>query len=336
VAASTRLLRGEADMLEVLRPETIQEVQRQEALKLVPYPSLTYGFMLLNLRDPANPSRPHPVFGDRATRRALTMAVDRERAVQSVFDSLAYVAKGPFSRAISTADTTLDEIPFDLEGARRLLDSLGWRDGNGDGVRERGGHPLAFTIATPSSSRPRVNFALVLQEQLRQAGARVTIDEMEFNAFLERQRSQRFDAAMVALYADPSPSGIRQHWTTKRPGQEAGSNAGSYSNPTVDVLVDSALMSADAARTKALFKRIYQTIVDDAPAIWLYENRMVAGMHDRIRPTGMRADGWWAHLADWSIPPDERIARDRTPPRPGGREGGPDSAADSARAAAMR
>ena len=310
-AATTRLFAGEADLYEVMNPASIQELKKHDHLKLVPYPSLAYGFLLFNMRDPKRPTRPHPVLGDVGTRRALSMAVDRERMVRNVFDSLATVGLGPFALAMSTADTTIRQIPYDTAGARRLLDSLGWRDRNGDGVRERNGQPLEISILVPSSSRPRNSFAVLIQEQLAQVGARVEIEPLEFVPFLERQRNKQFDAAVVALSSDPSPSGIRQHWGTPGPGEASGTNGGSYSNPLVDALIDSALTTRDFAAEKAYFKRAYQAVVDDAPAIWLYNPRLAAGMHRRIQPAGLRADGWHANLADWTIPTDQRIDRDR-------------------------
>ena len=310
-AAITRLYTAEADVYEVLRPETIVELRKHEHLKMVPYPSLAYGFMVFNLRDPQRTSRPHPVLGDVRTRRALSMAVDRERLIQNVFGSMAMVAKGPFPSALSTADTTLEQIPFDTVGARRMLDSLGWRDPDGDGVRERNGRPLAFSILVPSSSKPRVDLAVLMQEQLAKVGARVTIDQLEFVQFLERQNAKRFDAAMVTMYSDPSPSSIRQNWGSPRGGEGSNSNSGSYSNPTVDALIDSALTTMDFATEKAYFRRAYQAMIDDAPAIWLFNPKMAAGVHTRVEPATLRADGWHVNLADWTIAPDKRIDRDR-------------------------
>jgi hypothetical protein len=57
-------------------------------------------------------------------------------------------------------------------------------------------------------------------------------------------------------------------------------------------------------------------LVDDAPAVFLYDNLTVAGVHKRLRPVDMRASAWWFGLADWSIPPGERIERDRIGLRP--------------------
>jgi peptide/nickel transport system substrate-binding protein len=69
------------------------------------------------------------------------------------------------------------------------------------------------------------------------------------------------------------------------------------------------------ADRRAHFTRAYQTIIDDAPAIWFAEPKRIMAVHRRIRTTGTRADAWWANVADWNIPASERIARDRAAPR---------------------
>src|SRR6185503_3699936 len=143
--AVTKFLSGEADFFEQIRPENLPEVAKHPELRVKQYRGLGYVFAQFNLRDPANHSRPHPIFGNRELRRALTMATDRATIVRSVFDSLALPALGPTVRAYPTTDPNLTQIPFDLPRARQILDSLGWRDANGDGVRERNGRPLRFS-----------------------------------------------------------------------------------------------------------------------------------------------------------------------------------------------
>ena len=309
-AAVAKLWAGEADLFETLRPEAIAELSKYPDVKLVPYPSLAYGYLGFNLREPGSRTRAHPILGDRNLRRALSMAVNRDAVVKNVFDSLAYVGRGPFVRAL-TGDVQVQQIGHDLAGAQRLLDSLGWRDANGDGIREKNGRPLKFSMLVPTSSAVRQRMAVLLQEQLRQAGVDAEVEALEFNAFIERQRARRFDSYFGAWNVDPAPGSIRQSWTSTGITGDEGSNFGSYSNPRFDALVDSALGARDAGKAREYYQRAYQTIVDDAPALWVYEPRFFAGAHKRLRPVGLRADGWWGSLADWTIPENERIPRDR-------------------------
>jgi len=58
-------------------------------------------------------------------------------------------------------------------------------------------------------------------------------------------------------------------------------------------------------------RRAFQIQIADAPGVWLYDIATVGALQNRIHPATLRPDGWWLHLGDWSIPPNERNARDR-------------------------
>jgi peptide/nickel transport system substrate-binding protein len=311
--AVTRFLSGGTDFFEALRPENLPEVAKHPELRLKPYRGLAYIFAQFNLRDPANHARPHPIFGNRELRRALTMATDRANLVRSVYDSLANPALGPTVRAYPTTDPNLAQIPFDLARARQILDSLGWRDANGDGIRERNGRPLQFSLAVPNTSKPRVQLAVLLQEQLRQAGVKVDVEQLDFPTLIERERKRAFDAAIGQWSTQPSPGSIRGTWGTAGSRASSGSNYSSYENPVFDANVDSALASFNPAARKAYFTKAYETIIQDAPAIWLAEPLPTVGYHSRLQLAPLRSDAWWAHIADWWIPSDKRIPRDNAP-----------------------
>ena len=304
----TRLFAGEVDVLDQLRPEVLQELPKHPDVRVVRYAGLDYAFMQMNLQD-RKAARPHPVFADRQVRRALTMALDRATMVRSVLDSLGAPAIGPVTRALSVADTTIPQLPFDTARAAATLDSAGWTLPSGKATREKGGRPLAFTLLVPGTSKNRIAFAVLIQEQLRRLGVQVELEQVDFNTFLQREATRDFDAVLGAWHTDPTPAGVRQTWGSA--GASAnGSNYGMYRSAEFDMHLDSALTSFDADRAKEHFHAAYRTIIEDAPAVWLYETRPTLGVHKRIRMTGIRADAWWAAMGDWSIPAGERLPRD--------------------------
>ena len=178
-----------------------------------------------------------------------------------------------------------------------------------DSIRRRNGRPLEFTLTVPGSSRNRVNMSLIVQNQLKQVGAKMNIDKVEFAAFIDRETRHRFDAMMGGWHVEASPAGIRQTWSSAG-AHAGGSNYGSYSNPTFDAQADSALSAMTLPERRELFKHAYQTIIDDAPAIWLAEPKSSVAIHKRIRTPALRPDAWWSSVAEWWVPPAERIARD--------------------------
>jgi peptide/nickel transport system substrate-binding protein len=297
-AAALRVLAGEADVLEAVRGDVVQKVAKSERVRGQPYGSLDYGYLVFNQRDAKAKSRPNALFADRAVRVALSHAIDRAAVVQNALDAQGEVALGPVTRAQATADTSLHAPAFDLAAAGQALDAAGWRVDPRDGVRRRDGKPLAFSLLVPSSSSTRMRLAVLLQAQFKAAGAQVELEPVDGPTFVERVTKGKFDAALNVWRTDPSPAGLRQSWGTPR-GDDVGANFGRYANAAFDAVVDSATGEFSPARRQALFRRAYQIVLADAPAIWLYEPRNLAAVSRRVQPVGMRADAWWAHLADW-------------------------------------
>jgi peptide/nickel transport system substrate-binding protein len=299
--ALTRFLSGETDFFESLRPENIPEVQKHPNLRVTTYRGRVYLFAQFNLRDPANHARPHPIFGNRELRRALTMATDRAAIVRSVYDTLALPALGPTVRAYPTTDPNLEQIPFDTARARQILDSLGWRVAGSDGMRSRKGRSLQFTLSVPNTSKVRIQMAVLIQEQLRQAGVKVDVEQLDFPVLVEKERKRTFDAAMGQWNTQPSPGAARGSWGTAGSRASSGTNYGSYENRVFDAYVDSALASFDPAARKSYFTKAYETIIADAPAIWLAEPRPTVGYNARLHLAPLRSDAWWAHIPDWWV-----------------------------------
>jgi peptide/nickel transport system substrate-binding protein len=301
--AVQRVMTGESDFIERVGAEDARSAAANPDLQVVEAGSMSYGYVIFNLRDGDSDS-PHPIFGEREVRRALTRAVDRKALVANVFDTLGRVSLGPFVRLQWSADTTLRQIAFDRAAAIRTLDSLGWREGD-DGIRERGGRELAFTIISPASSTARQRAAVVLQEQWRLVGARVTAEVLDNKAWLDQSRAHRFDATMMMLNADPSPSGIRQSWTAEGATIASGFNVGRYSNMLVDRDLDAAATTAVIDSARAHYRQAYQTLLDDAPAIWIFEPLIVALANRRLDLGTLRPDAWWSSIPSWRVTSDD-------------------------------
>lgn len=308
-AALGRFFSGDADFFEQLRAEHLPRLEGDSVRRAVRYPSFQYGYLAFNLVDPGQPSRPHPIFGDRAVRRALTMAVDRQAMLRNVFDTIGIPLHGPFPSTLAIADTTLPQIPYDTARARAVLDSAGWLAGT-DGIRVKNGRRLEFGLLSPNSSAVRHQYAVLLQAAFRRVGAAVRLEETDFPAYIAKQGAHGFDTELAVYLTDPSPSGLKQSWSTAGIARD-GSNFPSYSNPAVDALLDSTTAAFDPLRTRAYARRAMETIIEDAPGIWLYQPPTIAGIARRIHTTPMRPDGFWSGMADWWIPAAERTTRDK-------------------------
>ena len=312
--AVTRFFAGDADLFENVKSDQFARFVGDTVRRLQRYPTLAYSTVSMNMKDPKALGQLHPVFGDRAVRRALSMAVDRRAMLRNVFDTIGVPLFGPFPRAVAVADTTLPQLPFDTVKAKALLDSAGWTVGP-DGVRVKNGRRLEFTISVPNSSALRKQYVVLLQDAFRKVGAAATPDISDYATFVSKLANHAFDAQINSYVTDPDVSGFKQSWSTAGIGKDGG-NSGSYSNPVVDAMLDSATSTFDPARTRAYARRAFETIIEDAPGIWLYESAGVMGLDKRIHTAVLRADGYWSGLADWWIPSSQRSPRDKIGLRP--------------------
>lgn len=295
-AATLRVLAGEADVLEAVRGDGYTRAKAAQSLQTISYGSLDYAFLAFNFARTRGPAR--GLFTDRALRVALSQSINRRSIVGNALDSLGQVALGPFTRSEPLVDSSMRQITFDSAAAARALDSLGWRVDANTGMRSHGGRALRFDVLVPSSSATRQRLAVLLQSEFKRVGVQMDVTPIEPGQFFARLQQGDFDAALNMWRSDPSPRALRQVWGSPR-GADVGGNFGRYTSRTFDALLDSASRTFEPIRRRDAYRAAYQQIVDDAPAIWLYEPRNIAVVNRRVVPVGMRADAWWAAIADW-------------------------------------
>jgi peptide/nickel transport system substrate-binding protein len=269
-------------------------------------PGLVIQYVTFNFRDPADTTRPHPLFADRAVREALVLASDRQSMGRGAYGPLTTTPGAPISAILGRAIEAPPAPRFDTAAAARLLAQAGWRDSDGDSTLDKDGRPLAFRLMVPSVSAARVRMAVQMQETWRRLGARVEIDQVEPGLFLERRRAGRYDMESFGVSQDPTPAGLVQSWSCAGIG---GANVGHYCNPEVDSLL--ARGGRRASESSRLWSKAVRQIADDVPA--LFQAALVAGVpvHRRFTRVTLRPESLWSAVWQWQLRPGQALERDR-------------------------
>jgi len=153
------LLSGRLDGADGLPAATFPTVAADPDLEAIPYNVLSWDYLCFNVyADPA--SRGHPVLRDVKFRQALSWAVDRRKCVALGYGGYAQPGTTIITPGQWPADfdahyePTPDEtFGFDLDKARQLLDEAGYRDTDGDGVREYKGRPIRLRLNARTDSQ---------------------------------------------------------------------------------------------------------------------------------------------------------------------------------------
>lgn len=209
-----------------------------------------------------------PAFRDIRVRRALISAIDRELIARTILDSLAPVVHGPIQPVSWAFTDDVQRYPFDIEHARALLDEAGWRDTDGDGVRDRDGQPLAFTMITQAGYAIREAVAQTLQRQWRDVGVDVRIQLIDGTAISSFWFEGRFDA-MLHWWHMPADPELTLFFAGDRT-PPAGRNINYFADEVLDGLLYASDRTVDPAERQRLLHEVQRRIAEMVPEIPLY------------------------------------------------------------------
>jgi peptide/nickel transport system substrate-binding protein len=251
--------------------------------------------LLFNQRDPSDTSRRHPILSDLRVRQAITLGLDRHLLVRAVFGSYAEVPYGPVSPILWIRHHAPKAARQNLAKARRLLAEAGWRDSDGDGILDRNGGPLMLSLSLPNTSAIRRQMSLLAQEQLRQLGLKLDLQQLEFPLWAERRAAGKFDIDFGATVQDPSPSGLAQGWSCT-----GGTNVAKYCSPRTDSLLEQAVLGRGGKDPAQAWVAVLRQIEADAPAAFLYAPSYVYAVRRRFRNVTITPASSWQQLRLWS------------------------------------
>lgn len=211
---------------------------------------------------------PHPLFGDAAVRRALTLAIDRQSIIDGFMGpehaTIVNTSLSPAYRNI--ADTTLDPYAYNPEKAISILNNAGWVPGT-DGILQKNGRRFSFELAAPVGN-PRRNYAAtIIQQNLRQIGidCRIRIDEgLIFN---KNQNEYRYDAALSGMAAETLPFQL-VIWGSDFATRPF--NSAAFQNRELDTVIARLATPLPEPQRKALWKQYQQILHDEQPRTFLY------------------------------------------------------------------
>ncbi len=277
----------------------------------------------LNFSNPAaslgdkrsEPGTTHPFFSEKAVRRALAMATNRDLIAQRLYGTDLFgkatcnVLAAP--EAVSSPNTKgFDVCKFDLNAANAELDRAGWVKG-ADGVRAKGGVKLAILFQTNVNAR-RENTQLILEKDWESVGFQVELRSEPFSTFFLSSSpggANRFwaDVQMYADGGDPDPTAyIAGSWTTGQRAAKANNwllgNRARYSNSEFDALVAQLSTETDPSKRAQLAIRANDLLIQDVAVIPLVQRAAVtSGIAKSLK--GVDPSPWDSEMynvADWS------------------------------------
>lgn len=260
---------GDVDVLPGVRATDLDTVWNEEGTLFVA-PSSTVFFAAFNRANPANATA--DMMADPSLRRALTLAVDRERYADELFYTFIDETKAGTIVQPWAHDDSIRNPGFDIAEANRILDEGGWFDIDGDGMREDWrGNELDLYLIVSTAERPEL-LELVdrLGEDFARIGARLTVQKLDPPIFDDRWTQNRmYDMIAYSLVDYPAFNHFDLYGTAWDIRANAlGWNPGGYSNAQVDTAIDTYFSSVTQEDMRSALLALQQGADEDLFGLW--------------------------------------------------------------------
>lgn len=214
-----------------------------------------------------------PLFRDASVRRALTLAIDRRELLRVLnMPEDIPIPDAPYTGRMLRRGKLPEPIRYDPVEAGRLLDAAGWRDTDGDGIREKRGQEFRFE-ALVLNLRGWDQMAVFVQDNLRRIGVRMDLLPMNRSAMLEK--AARRDASAMFYLISSAPHSLQEYLG---PSSIIG-----YHNPAVYPLIDQIAGAVDPDDVDRIYRRIAEILIEDQPVTFLMPRVITFIAHRRLR-----------------------------------------------------
>jgi len=231
-----------------------------------------YSYIGYNLRK--------PLFKSPEVRKALGMAIDIDKILKYVLYDEGERVTGPFAKITDWYEHDVNPVPYDPEGALRILNQLGWQK-NDDGWLEKNGKLFEFNLITSTGSPTSKNILSIAQDNWRKIGVKCETQAFEWAVFLKDfVNSLRFDAVVLGWSMGPDPD-LYQIWHSSQvgPGQL---NFVGYKNPEADRLIVTIRQEYDKKKQVQLTRKLHRIIARDQPYTFLYVRKATRLLDKKI------------------------------------------------------
>lgn len=255
-----------------VQPHQVKRLARDERYQHFSGLSFGYTYIGYNLR--------RKPFDDPRVRRALGMAINVDDIISYVLYDQGEPITGPFVKQTDYYNHRIKPLPYDPEGALKLLAEAGWKR-NSEGWLEKNGQRLRFTLITNSGNDLRKAILAIAQNAWRKIGVEVRTDLLEWAVFIqERVNKLDFDALILGWSMGIEPD-LYQIWHSSqtKPNQL---NFVGFQNQEADDLIVQIRQEYDHDQQVQYCHRLHEIIAGEQPYTFLYVGKWSAVLDKRI------------------------------------------------------
>ena len=303
-ARINKLKSEEIDFAEEIKPSDVEDLSKNDKLKIEFQKGRSYDYVGWNNIDPEayNKSKKivsNQLFGNANIRKALTYAIDRKTILEEFLLNYGELAVGPIAPIFrNSINESLKQYPFDPEKAKNILSQEGWKDSNFNGTIDKNGKEFSFTLTIPGGNPLRTYSATMIKDNLKSVGIDVTVQTVEPQVFWAGAFAKKYNA-WIAGWMVPIPINLKPYWYSDLKNSPV--NLCSYQNKEADKLLEKMDSRISKDELNKTYKKFLAILYDDAPVTFLFWKHNIVVYNKRINGVEVSPLGVVHKCWNWSI-----------------------------------
>jgi len=148
-------------------------------------------------------------------RQAVAYAIDRNRMINNIFRGLGEVQDSDISKQSPFYDKNLKGYQFNLEKAKNLLLSAGFKYNSKQELIDQNNNLVRFSLITNAGNKLRESMGAQIKEDLAQIGIKVDFSPMAFNVLVDKlTNSLEWDCFLLGFTGGNEPNDGANIWFT--------------------------------------------------------------------------------------------------------------------------
>ena len=259
------LLAGDIDFIITVPGTGVQALQDSGVVTVSIENTVYLEELIIN----SSPEGTHPEsLNDPAVRLAIAHAIDKQTIATIGYLGYAELATTVIPTAMGQYhNSEIEDIPYDLAEASRILDEAGYVDSNGDGIREYSdGTPLEYRLYAPDSYTYYARIIELISQDLAEIGISAPAMLMSDDSLISLQVDYDSDLIYWGWFFDPDPGFALSIFTCAETVDGGWSDSG-YCNEEYDALYQQQATAVDLDQRREIIWQMQQMLFDDRPYI---------------------------------------------------------------------
>lgn len=272
---------GELDVALNINPNQVEPLKQEENINVISADALGFTELSFNCwTDPA--SKGNKLILDKRVRQSFEWAMDKQQLLE-----VAYAGQGSPGTTLVPPDgfwhyePSADELrDYNVDKAKELLESAGYTDKDGDGIREDSeGNKLSFVFLLRAENAEEVKLGQMIAGMVKEVGIELKIETVDDGVLMDRIVDGDFDMFIWGWGSDVDPTTILGIMASDQIGNLNDCN---YSNPEFDQMLEEQATIMDENERQLAVWEMQRIIYEDAPYVILfYDNSLQAVRTDK-------------------------------------------------------